>query len=44
MAKQKIKVGTLVLGAFLLAVNVFIITITLNPAILVYLAAGLNLI
>ena len=32
------------LGAFLLAVNVFIIIITLNPAILVSVVAGLNLI
>jgi hypothetical protein len=44
MEKLKIKAGTLVLGAFLLAVNVCTIIITLNPAILVSVAAGLKLI
>jgi hypothetical protein len=44
MEKLKIKVGTLVLGALLLVVNVCTIIIIWNPAILVSVAVGLNLI
>ena len=44
MVKLKIKARTLVLGALLLVVNVCTITIIWNPAILVSVAVGLNLI
>ena len=44
MEKLEIKAKTLVLGILLLAVNVCTIIIILNPAILVSVAVGLNLI